>query len=89
MDTVDTILINGVSCDVVEHEGKRYVKKPAGGTGGGQTSFALELLGDVPAAAPPSPPAPAEASISVPAADAKAIEDAVAKAEADAASHTS
>lgn len=83
---MDTIVINGVSCEIVDLNGKRYIKKPAGGTGGGQTSYALELMGDVPAAAPA--PAPAETSIEVPAADAKAIEDAVAKAEADAASHS-
>lgn len=83
---MDTIVINGVSCEIVEINGNRYVKKPAGGTGGGQTSFALELMGDVPVAPPAS--APAEVSVMVPEADAKAIEDAVAKAEADAASHT-
>jgi len=80
---MDTTIIDGVACEIVEHGGKRYVKKPAGGTGGGQTSFALELIGDVPAPAPP-----AETSIEVPAEDAKAIEDAVAKAVADASSHT-
>jgi len=70
--------------DIVEINGKRYVKKPAGGTGGGQTSFALELIGDAASA-----PAPTETSIEVPAADAEAIEEAVAKAVADSSEHHS
>lgn len=82
---MDTTIIDGISLEVVEHDGKRYVKKPAGGQGGGGTGFVLELLGDalvaVVAAEPPA--APAAERVMIPAADAEAIKEAVEKAEAD------
>jgi hypothetical protein len=42
--------------EVVDKDGKRYVKKPAGGQGGGGTGFVLEHIGDTPAAEPEAAP---------------------------------
>lgn len=46
---METIIKDGMSLEVVDQDGKRYVKKPAGGQGGGGTGFVLELIGDTPA----------------------------------------
>lgn len=81
---METIVINGMSYEVVERDGKRYIKKPAGGAGGGVTGYVLECIGDVSA---PSPEPAALPSISVPQADALAIEQAVEKAVADSTPH--
>lgn len=44
---METTVINGISYEVVETNGKRYIKKPAGGHGGGATGAVLEYIGDV------------------------------------------
>lgn len=77
---MDTAVINGIAYEVVEQDGKRFIKKPAGGAGGGVTGYVLERLPDAPAA---EPVAPAAHSVTLPQADAEAIEAAVEKAEAD------
>lgn len=46
---METIIKDGMSLEVVDQDGKRYVKKPAGGQGGGGTGFVLEHIGDTPA----------------------------------------
>ena len=79
---METTVINGMSYEVVDRDGKRYIKKPAGGAGGGITGAVLEYIGPTPV---PAPTAPLTTTITVPVADAQAIEAAVAKAEADAA----
>lgn len=76
---METTVINGIAYEVVEQDGKRFIKKPAGG---GVTGYVLERLPDV-AAAAPSAAAPAAHSVTLPQADAEAIEAAVEKAEAD------
>lgn len=75
---METVVINGIVYEAVDRDGKRYIKKPAGGAGGGVTGAVLEYLG-------PTPAAPATTTITVPVEDAQAIEAAVAKAVADAA----
>lgn len=58
---METIIKDGMSLEVVDQDGKRYVKKPAGGQGGGGTGFVLEHIGDTPApSAEPEPEAAAE-----------------------------
>lgn len=73
-----TTVINGISYEIEDRDGKRYIKKPAGGAGGGVTGCVLECIGDTPAE-------PETTTITVPVEDAQAIEAAVEKAEADAA----
>lgn len=76
-----------------EKDGVVYKHIPAGGSGGGVTGSVVVKASDAESTAflasavvavPAPAPAPAEVQIMVPAADAKAIEDAVAKAVADA-----
>lgn len=79
--------------DFFEKDGVVYKNIPAGGHGGGVTGAvtvkasldeAEAYRASLPVAEPaPEPEAPAAPSISVPQQDAKAIEDAVAKAVAD------
>lgn len=73
-----SVVINGISYETEDRNGKRYIRKPAGGAGGGVTGCVLECIGDTPVE-------PATTTITVPVADAQAIEAAIAKAEADAA----
>lgn len=73
-----TTTINGIVYETEDRGGKRYIKKPAGGAGGGITGAVLECIGDTPAE-------PETTTITVPVEDAQAIEAAVEKAEADAA----
>lgn len=53
---METIIKDGMSLEVVDQDGKRYVKKPAGGQGGGGTGFVLEHIGDTPSAEPEAAP---------------------------------
>lgn len=78
--------------DFFEKDGIVYKNMPAGGMGGGVTGSVVvkasaaesaAFLASVAEAAPMAPPA--EVQIMVPAADAKAIDDEVAKEEVDAA----
>lgn len=73
-----TTTINGIVYETEDRAGKRYIRKPAGGAGGGITGCVLECIGDTPVE-------PETTTITVPVADAQAIEAAVEKAETDAA----
>ena len=73
-----TVTINGMVYETEDRDGKRYIRKPAGGAGGGITGSVLECIGDTPSV-------PETTTIMVPVADAQAIEAAVEKAETDAA----
>ena len=73
---MEKVVINGIAYDFEDRDGKRYIRKPAGGAGGGVTGSVLECIGDTPAT-------PETTTITVPVADAQAIEAAVEKAEAD------